>query len=212
MRIGGLIAALLLLAAGGTAGWAADVPTAGPGSVGAAGNSQDAQQQDDRMILMKVELVPKPMIFVASTSSMDPSEIAQAMATSFEKLGAFMKASQVVPLGPPLGIYRNWTAGRMTLEVGFPVAPADASKAAGEVQAGQTPSGFALKAIHRGSYDSLHDTYAAIQSEMLRAGVAQGNLMWEVYFGEPGVTPEADLVTEIYTQISAEDAARFPPN
>lgn len=166
------------------------------------------QPGDNPMNLTRGELTAQPMIYVTTRSSMQ--DIQKVMATSFQTLGKFLGSAQVVPLGPPLAIYHDWTDDQTAIDVAFPVSEADAAKAKGEVLAGRTPSGFALKAIHRGSYDKFADTYAAIQAEMQRAGVAPSTRMWEVYLGEPGVTPETDLVTEIYMQVSAEDAARFP--
>jgi len=171
---------------------------------------QSIQEDDRSMNLTHVELDPQTMIYFSTRTSMDPTQIGQVMTSAFEALGKFMGATQVTPLGPPLAVYRDWADGMMTIEVGFPVSDADAAKAGGEIHAGRTPGGHALKAIHRGSYDKLRDTYAAIDAEMKRAGMQRGTLMWEVYFGEPGKTPDADLVTEIYTQITAEDAAKLP--
>jgi len=96
--------------------------------------------------------------------------------------------------------------------VGFPVSAADAAKATGNILAGSTPGGYAVKAIHKGPYEGLAATYAAVEAQMASAGIAQGPVSWEVYLNEPGTTPAAELVTEIYMQISAEDAAKLPAN
>jgi effector-binding domain-containing protein len=45
---------------------------------------------------------------------------------------------------------------------------------------------------------------------MTNAGLPQSTLAWEIYLGEPGVTPDAELVTEIYMQVRPEDAAKLP--
>ena len=167
-------------------------------------------QDEEAMKLTHVEATPQTMIYFSTRSSMEPEKIGQLMTSAFEALGKFMAETQVAPLGPPLTVYRDWAEGTMTMEVGFPVSDADAEKAKGDIHAGKTPGGHALKAIHRGPYDKLSETYAAIDAEIKKAGMQQSTLMWEVYFGEPGKTPDAELVTEIYTQISAEDAARLP--
>ena len=36
-----------------------------------------------------------------------------------------------------------------------------------------------------------------------------GKVGWEIYFGEPATTPADRLVTEIYIQISDEDAGKL---
>ena len=45
---------------------------------------------------------------------------------------------------------------------------------------------------------------------MKRARVPDSKRMWEVYKGMPGVTPESELVTEIYVSVDAADAGKFP--
>ena len=162
------------------------------------------------MSLNQVEMTPQPMIQYTARTSMDPKEIERVMTSAFQALGAFMAESHVTPLGPPLAVYSDWSEGDMKVDVGFPVSAADAAKAKGDVLAGSTPGGHAVKSVHRGPYDSLRDTYAAIEAEMTSAGLPQSGLAWEVYIGEPGVTPDADLVTEIYMQVDPENVGKLP--
>src|SRR5690606_11499637 len=124
-------------------------------------------------------------------------------------LGRFLAETGVTPLGPPMAIYSDWAEGMMTTNVGFPVSAADATRAAGEVLSGTTPAGHALKALHHGAYDGLAATYGAIEAQMAAAGAVSSGTSWEVYLNEPGAVPDAELITEIYMQVSAADAAKF---
>ena len=138
---------------------------------------------------------------------MQPDQIGKAMEQSFSTLGRFFAEKGVTPLAPPLAIYSDWNGRLVTIDVGFPVTEADAAKASGEVKAGKTPAGPAVKTVHRGSYDKLKDTYAELDEAMKARGQHPSGRCWEIYFDEPGKTPEADLVTEIYMQLS-EPAAK----
>jgi effector-binding domain-containing protein len=89
-----------------------------------------------------------------------------------------------------------------TVDVGFPVASRDATKATGEVHAGQTPSGEALKAVHHGPYPKLADTYGKIEAQLKKAGLPLPASAWEVYVSDPDRTPADDLTTEIYLPIA----------
>lgn len=162
------------------------------------------------MTLNHVETTSQPMIQYTARASMDPKEIERVMTAAFQALGRFTSENRVTPLGPPIAVYSDWSQGDMKVEVGYPVSAADAAKANGEIAAGSTPGGHAIMTIHRGPYDSLRETYAAIESEMSKAGLPQSGLAWEVYVGEPGVTADADLVTEIYMQVAPEDVSRLP--
>lgn len=167
-----------------------------------------AQAMETNVKITSVELVAQPMIYVTAQVSM--AEIPQFMGTAFETLGQFLGASGVKALGAPVAVYRDWSGENTFVDLGFPVSTEDAKKAGGTVLAGMTPSGHALKVVHVGPYDNLPATYAAIGAAMKDAGIPDSSRMWEVYISQPGVTPEAELITEVYTEVSAEDAAKFP--
>lgn len=156
-----------------------------------------------------VEVTARPMVYVSTRSSMEPGAIQQVVATAFDELGRFFATAQVVPLGPPVTIYRNWTETETTVDVGFPVARTDADKAEGEILAGTTPGGMALKAVFKGPYDGLAGVYGAIETRMAEAGTATPTMSWEIYLNEPGAVPDTELLTEVYFAISAEDAAKL---
>ncbi len=200
MRIASALAIALALAVPAIAEDAAPQPAQRPAT------------QQDAMHLTAVELTPQPMIYVSTRSSMESQAIQQVVGDAFTVLGRFLGEAQVTPLGPPMAIYSNWSEGQITTDVGFPVSAADAAKATGNILAGSTPGGYAVKALHKGSYEGMAATYAAIEAQMASAGIAQGTVSWEVYVGDPETTPAAELITEIYMQISAEDAARLPAN
>lgn len=155
------------------------------------------------MLIETIEAETRPMLYVTRAASMDPSAIAATMAEAFAAIGGFLGAHHVRPAGPPLAVYRDWdpATGWMAIDVGFPVAARDTTKAAGAVHAGQTPAGKALKAIHRGAYAGLADTYAKLEAHMRKAGLPLPASAWEVYVSDPDTTPQADLLTEVYMPV-----------
>ena len=132
-----------------------------------------------------VETKSQPILFLSRSSSMDPSDIGRTMGEAFGTLGAFVGKNGIAPAGPPVCIYRSWDKGKMGFDVGFPVSKGALAKAAGEVKAGETPSGKALKAIHRGAYAKLRDTYGEVEAHMKKSGIPMPSLSWEVYVGDP---------------------------
>lgn len=149
-----------------------------------------------------IDAVARPMIYVRTRSSMQPQKISATVSMAFATLGRFMGEHDVIPLAPPLTVYSDWEDNQITVDVGFPVSGADAAKATGAVHAGKTPGGPAIKTIHQGAYDKLKETYALLDEAMKAEGYRPGGVSWEVYFGEPGKTPEQDLVTEIYMRLA----------
>jgi effector-binding domain-containing protein len=165
------------------------------------------QKLETKLQIINVELVAQPMVYVTATVSM--AEIPAFMGTAFTTLGQFLSTSGVTALGPPMAVYHDWSGEMTDVDVGFPVSSADVQKASGDVFAGVTPGGHALKVVHVGPYEDFPATYAAIGAAMKDAGIPDSSRMWEVYLSEPGVTPAAELITEIYVQVSADDAAKF---
>jgi len=155
------------------------------------------------MLIETVEAETRPMLYVSRSTSMNPQDVAATMGEAFGAIGAFIDKSGVIPAGPPLAFYHDWDegTGRMTVDVGFPVAPRDTTKATGDVHAGQTPSGKALKTVHHGPYPKLSETYGKIEAHMKKIGLPVPSAAWEVYVSEPG-TPEDDLLTEIYMPVA----------
>jgi len=153
------------------------------------------------MQIETVRIDPRPMIYVTRSASMAPEEISTVMGEAFDAIGGFIGRAGVTPAGPPLAVYRNLSDGRMDIDIGFPVAAADAAKAEGEVKSGETPSGAALKTVHRGPYATLRDTYRDMTAHIRESGLALPALAWEVYISDPAMTPEQDLLTEIYMRV-----------
>lgn len=160
---------------------------------GAAQAAQGAPM--DRIRIEAVTVEARPMLYVSQRIPMEPATVAKAVDHAMAVLGPFLKETAIVPDGPPLALYRDYHEGTVTLDVGFPVPESGAGKATGEIMAGQTPSGPAYKAVHRGPYDTLVETYEALEdSGTLRPPL----LSWEVYVNDPADTAPRDLVTEIY--------------
>ncbi len=141
-----------------------------------------------------VEARAQPMLYVRKTTAMAPEAIAPTMAQAFQKLGAFVGAHGIAVTGPPIAVYRDYDRGRVTMDVGVPVAAAALGQATGDIKAGATPSGKAMKIVHRGPYETLFETYAEIES----AGINRSPFSWEVYPTDPSTTPADQLITEIF--------------
>ncbi len=161
------------------------------------------------MLIETVEAETRPMLYVTRTSGMEARAMADAMAGAFAAMGAFLQGAGVKPAGPPLALYhdRNLATGTISVDVGFPVAASDTTKAAGAVHAGQTPSGKALKAVHHGAYATMPRCYECIAAHMEKFGLGVPSSSWEVYLNDPRTTPEAELLTEIYVPVHKQAPA-----
>jgi len=142
-----------------------------------------------------------PMIYVSYRATMDQGDIGQKMGEAFQALGAFIGQNAIEVAGPALAVYSDYTETGMTMDIGFPVAAAALGKAKGEIKAGATPAGKAMKFVHRGSYSKLRDTYGKIETYFGEEGLPMSPVAWEIYVSDPNSTPEDELVTDIFMQV-----------
>ena len=152
---------------------------------------------------MRIETITaesRPMLYVTRSANVEPKDIADVMGEAFGTMDTFFGRSGVRPAGRPLAVYHDWDkgSGKMKVDLGFPVAASDTPKATGEVHAGRTPAGQALKAVHRGPYPKLQETYSELEGHLLKAGIPTPSTAWEIYVSDPGKTPPDELLTEVY--------------
>ncbi len=148
-----------------------------------------------------VQTKPQDWIYVSYRTSMDSNEIGRLMGEAFGKLGQFIGQNGIVPAGSPFAVYHDYTESGMIMDVGFPVDATALAKASGDIKAGQTPSGKAIKVVHKGPYQTLRETYGKIEEQFKSEGTPMSSMSWEVYVTDPDTTPEAELLTEIYMKV-----------
>jgi len=84
-----------------------------------------------------------------------------------------------------------------TFQVGFPYRPDDGKRlTAAGLTIGTTQAGQVMKATHKGPYETVVETYNAMQSEMKQRHLVGADDMWEIYMSPPETPPE-----EILTQV-----------
>ncbi len=82
-----------------------------------------------------------------------------------------------------------------------PVAQAPGKPLGGRLKSGTSPTGRALKFVHRGSYNSMDITYDAIVNHLDDKLLEARDLFIEQYVTDPLTTPEDELVIEIYVPL-----------
>jgi effector-binding domain-containing protein len=69
------------------------------------------------------------------------------------------------------------------------------------IEVGQSPGGKALKFIHRGSYDSMDNTYEAITNYLDEKRLEAADAFIEEYETDPVSTPEDKFVVIVYVPL-----------
>jgi effector-binding domain-containing protein len=103
--------------------------------------------------------------------------------------------------GSPMTIYTATDDTGFQFQAAVPLAQAPATPPTGDIKIGKSPTGKALKFVHRGSYDAMDTTYEAITNYLDEKRLEAKDLFVEQYLKDPVTTPEDDLVIEVYVPL-----------
>jgi len=178
---------------------AALVQTSGP-CIGLYHITVDSESRRSQMPTLSIErrdLSPQPFIFVQTKAGRH--EIAKAIAEGLGKAFPYVMQKGLPIAGRPTARYLTAGPGLFDMQIGVPIATASLGAGEGDVQAGELPGGATAVGVHAGSYDSLSETYAAMERWMESNGYRPGGGAWESYVTDPAEFPDAkDWRTEVY--------------
>lgn len=146
-----------------------------------------------------VEVTAQPAAVVHAEVPAD--ELSAVFDQAFRAVMAAIEAAGATVVGPPFGYYPTMPGEVVVVEAGFPTAaPIEPS---GEVRAIELPGGTAAVAVHVGPYDTLDETYGAVEAWLADHGRRPAGGMWECYLTDPSAEPDpANWRTEIYCPLA----------
>jgi effector-binding domain-containing protein len=144
-------------------------------------------------------LAAKPALIASGQTTWDQAydvlrEVFRRLATDATRLG--LKVA-----GRPLTYFVETDDMGFRYEAMLPVdrAPA-AGQTLGAVRAGQTPTGAALRFMHRGPYDDIDATYEGITAYLDAKGLTVRDQFIEEYLNEPRDAADPTFEINIYVQ------------
>lgn len=148
---------------------------------------------------------------VAASCAPDPPSISSAMATGFDRLGAFVHRRALIPSGPPRAVYTSYGPTGMEFLLAMPVTGApESDPEEGAERVAVLEGGEALRFTHRGSFANLTETYGLISEYLKDRGLLRTESdwahfmpMWEEYLTDPDSTPEEEMLTFIYLPLQS---------
>ena len=150
--------------------------------------------------ITRLDVIAQDILYVSTSSSQYPQDIAIAMAAAYGEISLLMNNADIDMAGQPMAISRAWEEGSYQFDAAIPVdlIPGELN---GNVLAGQSPSGAAVRALHHGAYDQMMPTYEKLAAYMSAHGLAQGEVSWEHYVTDPNTTTTEDMVTHVYIML-----------
>lgn len=125
----------------------------------------------------------------------------ETIVKAFQSVYGAMEKLGTKPDGAPMTIYTATDDTGFQFQAAVPVTQAPALPPNGDIKVGKSPTGAALKFIHRGSYDAMDTTYEAITHHLDEKKLEAKDLFVEKYLKDPVTTPEDDLVIEVYVPL-----------
>jgi AraC family transcriptional regulator len=154
--------------------------------------------------IVKKDLVPQPVLVVQRR--VKRSEIAATIGGALPHIFQYAQQHGIAFAGHPFTRYLEVGAGLLTIEPGMPVVGSQQRSASSDdtartregVVEDTLPGGPAATTVHAGSYETLSDAYAALETWMESNGLAAGGPPWESYITDPAEHPDPkDWKTEV---------------
>ena len=143
----------------------------------------------------EVTLTAKPIVFVKGSGTWD--QAFTIISGALKTVEAYVAKAGLKTDGQPMTIFTATDDKGFDYQAAIPLAEPPKAPPSDGVQSGRSPDGRALKFVHRGSYDSLDDTYEAITNYLDSKRLESRNILVEQYVTDPTSTDEKNLVVEV---------------
>lgn len=147
-----------------------------------------------------VTLTAKPIVYIKGSGTWDKAYA--TISGALKKVEAYVAKAGLKTDGLPMTIFLATDDLGFDYEAAIPLAEAPKDPPHGEISAGQSPDGHALKFVHRGSYDSLDDTYEAITNYLDDKRLESKNVLIEQYVTDPVTADQKNLVINIFVLVN----------
>jgi effector-binding domain-containing protein len=144
-------------------------------------------------------LIAKPIVYIRGSGTWDKAF--SIISGSLKKVEAYVAKAGLKTDGLPMTIFLATDDRGFDYEAAVPLAETPKDPPHGEITAGQSPDGHALKFVHRGSYDAMDDTYEAITNYLDEKRLESKNVLIEQYVTDPVTTDGKNLVVNIFVMV-----------
>lgn len=175
----------------------APAPQAAPAPTPAPAPSQAAPAADP--FGEEMMLAPKTIVFAKGNGTWDSAF--ETLIGAFKIVYGALEKQGIKPTGPAMTVYTQADDTGFQFQAAVPVAEAPKEALPQGLSSGQSPSGRSLKFVHRGSYDSMDNTYEAITNHLDEKKLEAQDLFVEEYVTDILTTAEDKLVVNVYVPV-----------
>src|SRR5215208_306958 len=134
----------------------------------------------------EVALPEKNIIYMNGNATWDSAF--ETLIDTFKQLNTYLERQGLKANGPLMTIYTSTDDTGFSFQAAVPLADVPQNPPRGDIAVGKSPSGRALKFVHRGSYDSMDSTYEAITNHLDEKRLEAKDLFIEEYATDPVTT------------------------
>lgn len=147
----------------------------------------------------QVTLPERTIVYMKGHTNWDSAF--ETLVDVFKSLQEYLDKQDVKPAGPAITIYTQTDDTGFSYQAGLPIVQAPKDPPKGDIAVGPTPSGKALKFVHRGSYDAMDSTYEAITNYLDDKQLDAQDLFIEEYATDPVKTAPDKLVVNVFVPV-----------
>jgi effector-binding domain-containing protein len=144
-----------------------------------------------------LELTSRPVAF--TSASAEWADGFKSVVSEIAKVDAAIKKAGLTPAGHPIALFLATDDKSFQFEAMIPLAEKPEAKDLSDgVKIGESPSGKAIKFLHRGAYDDIDSTYDLITAFLDEKGLESQNRFLEEYLTDTTEPDDANLEADIY--------------
>jgi len=147
----------------------------------------------------EVTLPERTIIYLQGHSKWDSA--LDTLVDAFKSLNEYLDKQGIKASGPALTIYTQTDDTGFAFRAAVPIAEAPKDPPKGDIAVGQSPSGKALKFIHRGSYDAMDSTYEAVTNYLDDKGIEAKDMFIEEYTGGPLKPGDDNMLVSVFVPV-----------
>jgi effector-binding domain-containing protein len=147
-----------------------------------------------------VTLTPRTIIYMKGNGSWDNA--LETIQDAFKSVYAYLDKQGIQRSGPPMTIYTEFDDTNFTFQAAVPITEQPKEAPKGDIAAGQTPAGKALRFAYKGSFHQMEDTiYNAIPEYLDERQLDPSGTFIEEYQTDPVTTPEDKFDISIFVML-----------
>ena len=148
----------------------------------------------------EVTLAEQPIVYTAGTGEWDTA--LETLTEAFKSVKQFLDKAGLKAAGPPMTIYTAMDDVSFNFQAAIPVQRPPSKAPTGEILAGTSPAGKALKFVHRGSFEGMTQTYDVISHHVEEKQISTQELLIEEYITDLLTAPADKLVINIFVPLN----------